>query len=155
MAAPPAITVRELISEADIAPACELMRLLRPHLRPETFAATVALQREQGYRLYAGYNPQLVCLAGIREARTLARGEHLFVDDLVTADSERGRGVGTAMLRWLAQLAAEKHLPRIYLDSREAAIGFYRKVGFTFLTSVPCWIEVEEARLLLVGQARG
>jgi GNAT superfamily N-acetyltransferase len=139
----PTITVRELVSESDVASACELMRLLRPHLRPETFAATVALQREDGYRLYAGHDPQLVCLAGIREARTLARGPHLFVDDLVTAESARGRGVGTAMLRWLAQFAAEKRLPRIYLDSREAAIGFYRKVGFTFLTSVPCWIDAE------------
>ncbi|MGA2496142.1 MAG: GNAT family N-acetyltransferase [Tepidisphaeraceae bacterium] len=143
MAALSAITVRELVREADIASACELMRLLRPHLRPETFTATVALQREQGYRLYAGYNPGLVCLAGVREARTLARGEHLFVDDLVTADGLRGQGAGTAMLRWLAQLAAGKHLPRIYLDSRDSAIGFYRKCGFTFLTSVPCWIEVE------------
>ena len=143
MGALPAITVRELISEADIASACELMRLLRPHLRPETFAAIVALQREQGYRLYAGYNAELVCLAGVREARTLARGDHLFVDDLVTADRVRGQGVGTAMLRWLAQLAAEKHLSRIYLDSRDSAIGFYRKRGFTFLTSVPCWIDVE------------
>ncbi|MFI5380241.1 MAG: GNAT family N-acetyltransferase [Tepidisphaerales bacterium] len=139
----PTITVRELVSEADIASACDLMRLLRPHLRPGTFAATVAIQRQDGYRLYAAYNPQLVCLAGVREARTLARGEHLFVDDLVTADGVRGQGVGTAMLRWLAQLAAEKRLPRVYLDSRESAIGFYRKVNFTFLTSVPCWIDVE------------
>ncbi len=143
MAALPAIVVRELISEADIASACELMRLLRPHLQPETFPAIVALQREQGYRLYAGYNPSLVCLAGVREARTLARGEHLFVDDLVTAESVRGHGVGTAMLRWLAHLAAERRISRIYLDSRDSAMGFYRQLGYTFLTSVPCWIEVE------------
>jgi GNAT superfamily N-acetyltransferase len=143
MPIPPEIIVRELVTDADVASARELMCLLRPHLRPETFVATVTLQRADGYRLYAGYNPELACLAGVREARTLARGKHLFVDDLVTADTLRGQGVGTAMLRWLARLAAEKHLSRIYLDSRDSAIGFYRKAGFTFLTSVPCWIDVE------------
>jgi hypothetical protein len=29
----------------------------------------------------------------------------------------------------------------VYLDSRATARGFYERVGFTFLTAVPCWIE--------------
>ncbi len=43
----------------------------------------------------------------------------------------------------LAHLARSLGISRIYLDSRDTAVGFYRQVGFTFLTSVPCWIEVE------------
>ncbi len=140
------IAVRELVSEAEIATAFELMRQLRPHLQSDTFIAMVALQRLEGYRLFAGYGPELLCVAGVRETCTLARGRHLFIDDLVTDTAVRGRGAGTAMLRWLAGLAADKGLPRIYLDSRDSAIGFYRQLGFTFLTSVPCWIDVQAMR---------
>ena len=31
-------------------------------------------------------------------------------------------------------------IPRIYLDSRQTAQGFYRKLGFQFHTSIPCWV---------------
>jgi GNAT superfamily N-acetyltransferase len=66
----------------------------------------------------------------------------LFVDDLVTAPSEQGRGYGKAMLRFVAQLAREKELPRVHLDSRDTARSFYEQLGFTMYTSVPCSIEV-------------
>ncbi len=32
-------------------------------------------------------------------------------------------------------------VPRVYLDSRETAKDFYAALGFTFLTSTPCWID--------------
>jgi hypothetical protein len=31
---------------------------------------------------------------------------------------------------------------RIFLDSRESAIGYYRQVGFEFIKATPCWIDV-------------
>jgi ribosomal protein S18 acetylase RimI-like enzyme len=64
------------------------------------------------------------------------------VDDLVTLDTEQGKGHATAMLRWLASEAKSRGFTRIFLDSRESAIGYYKQVGFEFIQATPCWIDV-------------
>jgi N-acetylglutamate synthase-like GNAT family acetyltransferase len=134
------ITVRELRADRDIAAAFPLMRQLRDRLREETFLAEVRRQQVEGYRLFGLFDSDHLCaLAGVRQSHTLSRGEHLFVDDLVTAEDLRGRGHGSELLRWLAGHAREQGIPRVYLDSRITAKGFYAKLGFQFLTSVPCW----------------
>ncbi len=46
-------------------------------------------------------------------------------------------------MRALAALAAVDGVPRVYLDARLTAKGFYEGLGFTFLTAIPCWIETE------------
>ena len=100
----------------------------------------------EGYRLYGGFDGgRLVCLSGVRRSHTLSRGEHLFVDDLVTLEEVRGTGFGAQMIRWLAERARAEGLGRIYLDSRATAKGFYEKIGFTLLTSIPCWLEVSSS----------
>ena len=76
-------------------------------------------------------------------AQTLSRGSHLFVDDLVTLDTEREKGHARALLRWLAAEAMSRGLRRLFLDSRESAIGFYKQLGFEFLKAVPCWIDAD------------
>ena len=135
--------VRELRSDSEIAAAFSLMSVLRERLRQETFLAEVRRQQVEGYRLFGGFvGDRLVCLAGARRSHTLARGEHLFVDDLVTAESERGQGHAGRMLRHLADRAKAEGLSKMYLDSRATAQGFYAKVGFTFLTSIPCWLDL-------------
>jgi ribosomal protein S18 acetylase RimI-like enzyme len=131
-------------SEAGLTAVYPLMRQLRDRITPETFAAEVRVQQAQGYELIAGFDAGTpVVLAGIRRTHTLSRGAHLFVDDLVTSDAVRGRGHGRAMLAHLAALARAAGLPRVYLDARLTAKGFYEQLGFTFLTSVPCWIEAD------------
>lgn len=91
-----------------------------------------------------GYvDAQPVVFAGYRPAHTLARGPHLFVDDLVTDEPVRGRGYGRAMLRWLAERALERGLPRVHLDSRDTARGFYASAGFEFSASIPCSISAQ------------
>jgi len=134
------VTFRELRSDVEIQTAFPLMATLRDRIRADTFLSEVRAQQLQGYELIGGFDgTRLVVLAGIRRSHTLSRGAHLFVDDLVTDESVRGDGHGRAMLDWLAGRAAEEGIPRIYLDSRNTARGFYEKVGFTFLTAIPCW----------------
>lgn len=121
-----------------------LMRQLRDRISPDTFAGEVRKQQAQGYELVAGFLAGTpVVLAGIRRTHTLSRGPHVFVDDLVTGESSRGQGHGRAMLEWIAARAREEGIPRIYLDARLTARGFYDSLGFTFLTSIPCWIEAD------------
>ncbi|MDB5293835.1 MAG: GCN5-related N-acetyltransferase [Phycisphaerales bacterium] len=136
---------RVLSTDEQIVAAFPLMVELRPHLETDSFLASVRLQEREGFRLVGGFSGStLVVLAGVRESRTLMRGPHLFVDDLVTLTSEQGKGHGKAMLRWLAAEAAGRGIARIYLDSRDTALGFYRRVGFEAQTSVVCRIAVDQ-----------
>jgi len=148
-----AFEIRELISDVDIEAAFQVMAELRARVRLETFLAEVRRQQLEGYRLIGAFDEgALVALAGIRRSHTLSRGEHLFVDDLVTTETRRGDGCGTALLRWLAARAKAQGVSRIYLDSRATARGFYEQLGFEMMTSIPCRIDVE--RLLQVPDAK-
>jgi len=129
-----------------------LMAQLRGRIRAETFVAEVQRHQKFGYILAGGFedgrfeaggfeDDQPVVLAGFREAHTLSRGSHLFVDDLVTDHRARGKGHGAAMMRWLARYAMERGLPRVFLDSRDSARGFYERLGFRFSTSIPALID--------------
>jgi GNAT superfamily N-acetyltransferase len=137
------LTFRELQSDAEIEAAFPLMSQLRDRISPDTFLSEVRRQQAQGYELFAAFSRgELVALAGVRRTHTLARGEHLFVDDLVTARGVQGQGHGTALMRWLGRHAAAQGIGRIHLDSRATARGFYEKLGFVFHTSIPCGIDV-------------
>jgi GNAT superfamily N-acetyltransferase len=139
------LDIRILETDTDILAAFPLMSALRDRIQADRFLAEVRRQQRDGYQLIGGFDGgRLVALAGIRGAHTLSRGEHVFVDDLVTAEQRRGEGHGTAMLRWVAAQARTRGVPRVYLDSRITAKGFYEQLGFTMHTSVPCWIEVEK-----------
>jgi GNAT superfamily N-acetyltransferase len=136
------VEVRELQTDVEITAAYPLMRELRDRIQEDAFLAEVRRQQVEGYRLFGGFaDGRLVSLAGVRRTHTLARGEHLFVDDLVSAEAVRGRGHGAAMLRFLARRAAAEGLSRLYLDSRDTAQGFYARLGFSFRTSIPAWID--------------
>ena len=138
------IEFKELTTPAEIAAAYDVMAVLRPHVPREEFVDRVTAQQRDGYRLVGAFAAgRPVTLAGFRFALTLARGPHLFVDDLVTATDEQGKGYGAAMLEHLKRLAAQRGMSRVWLDSRDTARTFYEQVGFTAHTSLPCWIDVQ------------
>jgi GNAT superfamily N-acetyltransferase len=56
----------------------------------------------------------------------------IYLEDLYVRPELRGRGVGTALLRHLAQLALERDCRRLewsVLDWNEPALAFYRAIG--------------------------
>ena len=137
------MTIHQLRSDDEIKAAFPLMLQLRDRLHADTFLQEVRRQQAQGYELIGAFaDGRLVALAGVRRTHTLSRGEHLFLDDLVTDAAVQGHGYGSVLVRWLAVRAAAEGIPRLHLDSRISAKGFYERLGFTFHTSIPCWLEV-------------
>jgi GNAT superfamily N-acetyltransferase len=47
----------------------------------------------------------------------LHRGRYLYVDDLVTDESERSKGYGDAIFDWLVNYAKEQNCDQFHLDS--------------------------------------
>lgn len=62
-------------------------------------------------------------------------GRHgIWLEDLFVADSERGRGLGRALIGSLAALCVERGYTRLewtVLDWNEPAVAFYRSLGAT------------------------
>lgn len=133
----------ELSTDDEVRSAFPLMALLRPSLSAATFVDEVRALEADGYRLVAGYDAdgRMVTLAGVRPGRSLGRGPHAYVNDLITHPDHRGRGYATALLRHLAAQALANDLPRLYLNSYTNAEPFYDKLGFQALDARPRWIE--------------
>jgi GNAT superfamily N-acetyltransferase len=121
---------------ADTASAFDVMRELRPHLTDaDEFVERVRDQRREGYRLVVSYDEmdQLVSLAGFRHQTSLYAGSHLYVDDLSTLPSARGKGHAGALLRWVAEEARRLGCVGVHLDSgtpRHDAHRLYLASGF-------------------------
>lgn len=111
----------------------DVMAELRSHVTRPEFLATVRAMQKDGLRLASlRAGDRVVAVAGYRLSTNLFCGRHLYVDDLVTADSERSKGHGKALLAWLRALAVENGCDVFHLDSgvqRKRAHAFYLREG--------------------------
>ena len=109
------------------------MRELRPHIPAIDFAARVFNQQKEGYQLvYLELDGVVRSVAGFRILSLLFSGSTLYLDDLVTHDSDRSRGFGAALFDWLVAYAKEQGCEYLTLDSgvqRFAAHRFYLNQG--------------------------
>lgn len=114
----PTSAVRLATSDDEIARCFPVMRELRPHLVEAEFVPTVRRQQAGGYALaYLEESAEIRALAGFRILENLVSGRLLYVDDLVTAASERSRGHGKVLLDWLAERARSEGCRYLELDS--------------------------------------
>jgi GNAT superfamily N-acetyltransferase len=100
-------------------PAFDVMRQLRPHLTDaHSFAAQVARQHVEGYRLLAAFDADsIVGLAGYRTLTNLLYGRFVYVDDLVVDGRLQRGGVGAQLLDAVRQLAREAGCAQFVLDT--------------------------------------
>ena len=99
---------------------CNLvMRELRPLFHePEQFVERVVRQQKEGYQLAFLESEGEVCaVAGYRFLESLFSGKFLYVDDLVTRESDRSCGFGGQLLDWLIEQAREHGCENLELDS--------------------------------------
>lgn len=131
--------VTELVPP-DTGLAYEALRELRPHLVScEGFVDQVdQRQRPLGYRLVAALpdgGGEALAVAGFRENVNLAWGRHLYVDDLSTVPSARGRGLARQLLDWIHGEADRRGCDQVHLDSgvgptRATAHRLYLNSGY-------------------------
>jgi GNAT superfamily N-acetyltransferase len=118
-------------------------------LRP----ALPADYRSKLQRVFAGGGRMVVAAEGAavrglavwRVHENTAIGVHLYVDDLVTDEGRRSRGVGHVLMQWLEERARELSCVALVLDSgtqRTRAHRFYFREGmvvvcFNFKKDLP------------------
>jgi GNAT superfamily N-acetyltransferase len=99
---------------------CHLvMRELRPLFHePEQFVERVLRQQKEGYQLAFLESEGEVCaVAGYRFLESLFSGKFLYIDDLVTRESDRSCGFGGELIDWLIEQAREHGCENLELDS--------------------------------------
>jgi GNAT superfamily N-acetyltransferase len=125
--------VEKVETDAAIAACYDVMAELRPHVSREEFLPVVhALQADGLLLACIRAEGRVVAVAGYRISTNLFYGRHLYVDDLVTAESERSKGYGKELLAWLHALAVENDCDAFHLDSgvqRKRAHEFYLREG--------------------------
>ncbi len=107
-------------------------RQLRPQL-PEAYAAKMQRVFDDGARMsIATTEREVVGVAVFRIHENTFDGVQMYVDDLVTDESQRSRGIGKALLRHLEDAARGAGCAKLNLDSgtqRQQAHRFYFREG--------------------------
>ena len=114
-------------TEADIARCYPVMVDLRPHLGAAEFAARVRMQLATGFHLaYLEEAGEVRAAAGFCYLETLAWGKVPYVDDLVTAPTQRSRGHSGKLFDWLVAQAKQNNCDEFHLDSGVQRFGAHR-----------------------------
>lgn len=107
------------------------LRALRPHIQESNFLENIKTLQRFGYRLATIERDNLaVSVAGFRLGVSLAWGQYLYVEDLVTLPDYRSLGLGAKLLQWLFEFATAEGCAQFHLDSgvqREDAHRFYKR----------------------------
>lgn len=121
------MTVALAESEADLRRVSAVLRQLRDSFDERTLIQQIKTQQREGYRIaYVESGGEVLCVAGFVVATKLAWGRHIYVDDLVTAETRRSEGAGAVMIEWLKAHARELGCDQLHLDSGVQRFGAHR-----------------------------
>ena len=127
--------IKIAITDTEIASCWEAIFLLRPMLERENFVSQIRNLQSEGYKLlYIEENNEVAAIAGYRVYSMLYCGKMLYLDDLSTLETHRGKGYASQLLNHLKEIAQEQDCVSIQLDSgptRTTAHKLYFKEDFT------------------------
>lgn len=127
--------IKIAISEDEINSCWEAVFLLRPMLKKESFVTQIQSMQKEGYSmLYIQEDNRTVAIAGYRICTMLYCGKMIYLDDLSTLETHRGKGYATQLLDHLKVIALKENCVSIHLDSgpnRTTAHKLYFKENFT------------------------
>lgn len=123
-------------TDEEIQACFNVMSQLRAHLNEKEFVGKIRHLFENGYQLAAVLSEDnVMAVAGFHLGENLAWGKFLYIDDLVTDQSQRSNGMGKILLSWLHDEAKNYDCDQLHLDSgvqRKDAHRFYEREGMTF-----------------------
>jgi len=124
-------------SKAELKRTLAVLLQLRPQYSKETLLKQILSQQAVGYKIAYVEDGQpggkILCVAGFVMGEKLAWGKHIYVDDLVTDETNRSSGAGKFLIEWLKQFGRDNGCQQLHLDSgvtRFAAHRFYLREGF-------------------------
>ena len=130
-------TEREVTEPQWLTAAEGVHRQLRPQLPPDYPQKMQRVFRDGGEMCVAIRADRVVGVAVFREFENTHAGRRLYVDDLVTEETERSTGAGRTLIAYLEKIARDRGCSGFDLESgthRTRAHRFYFREGF-FITA--------------------
>lgn len=126
--------VKLLASDTELTLISPVLLQLRPQHTETSLVAQIKQQQALGYQIaYVIDNGRVLSVAGFVVGIKLAWQKHIYIDDLVTDESQRSTGAGKKLLDWLLNHARDTGCQQLHLDSgvqRFGAHRFYLREGF-------------------------
>jgi ribosomal protein S18 acetylase RimI-like enzyme len=131
---PNGIVLRHAQGPEELTACFPVVSQLRPRLKGvEEWVERASEMATEGYRVLAAWeDDRVLAIAGYRVMENLIHDHFLYVDDLVTAKGERGKGLGSALLTELSAIGVDEYCSRLVLDTaatNENARRFYKREG--------------------------
>lgn len=105
-------------TDEDIYKCREVLLTLRPHLEPDQYLIAVRKTLEDNRKLIFIEDNGIAASASVFEwGYNLYRGKYIYIDDLSTLPSARGKGYASMLLDWIIEYAHEHHFDQVHLDS--------------------------------------
>ncbi len=142
------ITIRLLTQKTEMVPLHWLIRQLSPKVTEARYLFLLDDMLAHGYRMAAAFEgDQCVGLSGIWTGTKIYSGKYLEMDNVVVADSHRGKGVGQLLTDYITDLALAEGVEMMMLDAyreNHKAHAFYERAGFVrrgfhFLRAISGW----------------
>lgn len=129
------MNIIECNTDTEIMSTYPVMSQLRPHVGEEMYLDLIREMEGQGGRLIAAtHDESVVGCAFFRQETRLFTGPMVYVDDLVSDENTRSKGVGHALIEWMSDFCKSKGVKHLVLDSavhRGKGHKFYFREGFT------------------------
>lgn len=132
--------IKKIETELEIEQCWDVAFVLRPHLNKNNWSSTIAEMRQNEKYSIAGIidNDKVVAFAGYRVMTSLHSGNIIYIDDLCTLETYRGKGFATRLLNHVKEIALSLHKDAVVLDTgftNNTAQKVYLKNGYE-LTAV-------------------
>lgn len=128
------IVLQHAETPAQLANCFSVISRLRPALKDEDeWIKRALLMKQNDYHvLVAWEGDKALAVAGYHFMENLIHGSFIYVDDLITAEGQRSRGLGSALLTELTNIGKRHQCDRLVLDTLATnthARRFYQREG--------------------------
>ena len=130
-----AYQIKIVKTDLEIQQCWDVAFLLRPHLKKANWSSMISEMMQYEKYSIAGImdNDKFVAFAGYRIMTSLHSGNIIYIDDLCTLESYRGKGLATQLLEYVNALARSTNKDAVVLDTdfnNNTAQKVYLKNGF-------------------------
>jgi ribosomal protein S18 acetylase RimI-like enzyme len=127
--------VKIIKTDLEIQQCWEVAFLLRPHLNKNNWSSMISEMMLNEKYCIAGImdNDKFVAFAGYRIMTSLHSGNIIYIDDLCTLESYRGKGLASQLLRHVKAIAISNNKDAVVLDTNfnnNTAQKLYLSNGF-------------------------